>query len=207
MSYTTVFLDWDGTLCRSKFWDHWAEGEGAAAYAKIQTEFFGANHAFLSRWMHGQETAETASKVIAELTGVSPEHALKELRRSCQNMKFVSARIPELVNKLRTQGTAVVVATDTMDTFERWVVPALGLPGLFDGILNSYDLGALKKEAAADGTSAFFGKYMLKHALGPGECALVDDNTKNAVVKDFGIDFIQVTPERGIIEIIESFLV
>lgn len=80
-----------------------------------------------------------------------------------------------------------------MDTFVRWTVPALNLAQHFDAILDSYSLRALKRDKDELGQSKFFGKLLSKNRIDPTSTVLIDDGAHNAVVKDFGIQFIHAS--------------
>ncbi len=204
--YKVVFLDWDGTLCASRFWGQWATGEMAGAYQVIQNEFFAHHGDFIVRWMRGAESAETACSLLSGITGVSSEELLEGLAESCREMQFISIAIPSQIKQLRDKGVKVVLATDNMDTLSRWTLPALMLDGLVDEVLNSYALQALKRDISPLGESLFFAEYLKMHQILPGESLLIDDSGKNSIVESFGIDFEQVTKEKTATAILDSLL-
>jgi FMN phosphatase YigB (HAD superfamily) len=83
--------------------------------------------------------------------------------------------IPEMIAQLRAKGLKVVLATDNMDTFHRWTVPSLQLMSLFDDILSSFQLKALKSDCGAEGRSLFFAHYLQTHSIHRGESLVLDD--------------------------------
>jgi FMN phosphatase YigB (HAD superfamily) len=202
--YKIIFLDWDGTMSGSRFWGQWDKGENKKIYNKIQKDFFTLQSEFIVRWMKGEETAETCATLLAEITGKSSSALLSALEASCRHMNFISERLPGQIRVLRNEGVRVVIATDNMDTFLRWTVPGMGLRDLVDDILDSHSLSALKREALPSGRSAFFSNYLETHSLLPDEALLIDDNIKNKVVESFGIHFDRVTPNRGLVRILDS---
>jgi FMN phosphatase YigB (HAD superfamily) len=76
---------------------------------------------------------------------------------------------------IREQGIKVVLATDNMDAFCRWTVPAMHLGGIFDAILDSASLGVLKDDLVG-GRSPFFGPWLSDQRIAPSEAVLVDDS-------------------------------
>jgi beta-phosphoglucomutase-like phosphatase (HAD superfamily) len=90
-------------------------------------------------------------------------------------MTFADPETPRLVAQLRRRGVRVVIATDNMDSFSRFTVPALGLSEMFDDILNSFELKALKADCDAGGRSLFFQPYLRAQELAPAQCVLIDD--------------------------------
>ena len=206
MAYEVVFVDWDGTLSTSRFWGHWTnEPKKASHYGRIQRDFFLAQPNVLEAWMRGQYDAESIVRQIATDTGLEPDLLMTGLRESCVQME-VDARALELLGRLREQGTKTVIATDNMDTFTRWTVPALGLTDYCDEVLNSHSLRALKKDKRANGTSAFFADYFKRTNNNPARTLLIDDSPRNAVVEDFGMRFSRVSPDAPVASILETLL-
>jgi FMN phosphatase YigB (HAD superfamily) len=147
--------------------------------------------------MKGDYTFEQNIEMLAEELQFDEGTHFQELVKSCQRLRFVSPEVPELVRSLCTNGTIVVIATDNMDNFSRWTVPAMGLADIFDEILNSHDLGGLKRDKEEDGRSVFFSDFLQRRDVLPSECLLIDDGGHNGpVVRGFGIRFCQI--ERGI---------
>jgi FMN phosphatase YigB (HAD superfamily) len=192
-SLHTIFLDWDGTLSVSRFWAHWAhirpsDFEAIQAVWRDQPDL-------ITSWMRGGLTAETYVDRLAAASGLSSAELLEGLSVSCQAMEFIDGSVLELLSRLRQTGVRVVIATDNMDAFRRWTVPALGLQNQFDDILDSYSLGALKKDQDPSGRSRFFGTYLDQHQLHPRQALLVDDSASNHVVEQFGISYVKI--DRG----------
>ncbi|MGH7196978.1 MAG: HAD family hydrolase [Candidatus Saccharimonadales bacterium] len=198
MQYDVIFLDWEGTLSKSRFWGHWAaDARRQKDYNLIQKRFFENSHDIKQDWMLGKLSAEEAVEFIADLTNMSSANLLTGLQKSCEQMQFIDERILEQVGKLRQNGTKVVISTDNMDTFTRWTVPALKLDTHVDEVLNSHTLKAFKKETHADGTSKFFADFFAQYGVEPSRSLLVDDSINNKVVENFGMDYQQVTSGRS----------
>ena len=168
---------------------------------------FAARMQLLTSWMRGELCAEEVVRFIASEIGADSDELFAGLVESCRRMTFVSDELPELIRRLRETGTKVVIATDNMDTFTRWTIPALGLGDLFDDILDSHSLRALKQDSTPEGESAFFGRYMAKEGLSPEECLLVDDSMQTvAAVEGFGINVLKVKKGQNLVKALSALL-
>lgn len=186
--YDTVFIDWDGTLSKSRFWQQWQnDTQYAALYQTITAELFSDNKDVSRSWMRGELSSEDICHQLASTSDVSNDVILGALRHSCESMIVADGALDK-VEELRSLGVKVILATDNMDTFSRWTIPALSLGKKFDGILNSADMGFFKKEKDDTGGSLFFKDYLSTDGL----CALIDDSPDNAVVEDFGIKWLAI---------------
>jgi FMN phosphatase YigB (HAD superfamily) len=205
MEPKAIFLDWDGTICNSRFWGHWPDSDAySIAYTLIQDHLFKANPETLNDWMRGSQNAEDVMVALSHNVGLVPEELLAHLRESCERMQFVDEKILPLIEGIRRMGTKVVMATDNMDTFTRWTVPALRLDQHFDDILDSHSLKALKRDKDHNGRSAFFAGFLTDNDIDPATTVLIDDGLHNAVVRNFGMGFIHVTPTFPITAILSS---
>ncbi len=192
MRYKTVFIDWNGTLSDSKFWGHLEDKTHPKhhIFEKIEDSLFGSLKHLIKPWMRGEQTSEQIVHQIAKVADLNKEELISEFIESCKSMKLVSDRIFEITKQLQSQGVKVVVATDNMDSFTRWTIPALKLETMFDNILNSYDLGVLKGDFDDKGESLFFNWYLADHELSPTECVLIDDSEdKDGKIQGYGINY------------------
>lgn len=187
--YKVVFIDWDGTLSNSRFWERWT---GTDKYRLIQQALFVDGLEYIRLWMTGFLTHSKVLRYVESKTGISYEELAGELEYSARHMKFIDNEVTSLIHQLRSNGVKVVIATDNMDTFRLWSVPELGLEVLFDGILTSDMRGALKSESFDDGTSKFFAQYVTQNGIQPGQSVLIDNSLDIKVVEKFGIDFLHV---------------
>ena len=124
MKYKYVFIDWNGTLSDSKFWDSIPSLD---LFEKIQKSLFVKNKHFIKDWMRGKTQSE---KIVESISNDIEEDAafiFSELKKSCEQMKFASERTLPLISELRRKGSKVLIATDNMDTFKRWTAPTLKL--------------------------------------------------------------------------------
>lgn len=191
MGYKVVFVDWDGTLSKSKFWGRWA---GTPRYQQIQETLFRDGHSLLQDWMRGQISYKDIVRYVADRTGIPYKALEDELRYSSENMSYIESSVIKQIQELRANSIKVVIATDNMDTFQRWTVPALRLDALFDGILASNTQHALKTDFTGDGVnSTFFSRYLSQNLAKPSGMVLIDDNLGTKIVERAGIDFLHVT--------------
>ncbi len=206
MSVEALFVDWDGTLSHSKFWADCPPDVLDPEMVERFTSFlFKGSHDIVQQWMKGAQSTTAVVGMLAIEFGLDAHTLHSQLERSCRAMQFAHPAVPDQVRRLREQGIKVVIATDNMATFNDWTVPALGLRSMFDGILNSCQQGAFKKDIV-DGRSPFFDDYLHQHGLRSGETVLIDDSPHNAVVTQHGMGFRQVTPTSPIEAVLDSFI-
>lgn len=193
--YKIVFLDWYGTLSVSRFWGHLED----RITSKIESSLFGNLKPIIDPWMRGKHKSEDIIKELSDDTSLPYQMLLSEFIKSCENMKFVSEDIEGLVRKLRKKGTRVVIATDNMDSFTRWTIPAMNLQNIFDGILNSHDLKALKRDFDENGKTLFFGKFLKDFGVKHGESIIIDDGEdKDGKIQNSGIVYKKITYGEGL---------
>ncbi len=173
-----MLIDWHGTLSNSLFWEPWQAGTAVERRmaAALQEAMFRVNHHLLSPWMCGKLSSEDVVGRAASVAGVPFAGAMDAFIASCQSMRLVSDAIMPLIANLRSQGITVGIATDNLDSFTRWTVPALDLDRHVDVILNSADLGVMKGDTRDDGSSAFFGNFLHARRDLPGMTVLLDDS-------------------------------
>lgn len=194
-SYKTVFFDWNKTLSNSLFWEQLGNPEHKrhSWNADISTYLFEENRYLISEWMKGLVDSHGIVEKISFQYGYSPEILLEDLTESCRNMKFVSDEVLPLVQKLREKGMKCVIATDNMDTFMEYTVPAMDLKKHFDGFLVSSEKGLFKFDTEGD-SIPFFEKYLKENNLDYGEVVLIDDCIdKSGTYERLGFDILQVS--------------
>jgi FMN phosphatase YigB (HAD superfamily) len=197
-----IFLDWYNTLSQSVYWGHLATAD-PTLHATVRSALFDANVHMLVPWMLGRLTTEQVLACVAATAGLRYDWVLSEFIVGCECMAFVSPEVPRLVAQIRQAGVRVLIATDNMDAFTRWTVPALNLRALFDGVLNSCDLGAMKNDLGPDGRSLFFARYLAEHDLAPCQCLLIDDSADtHAAMHAIGMPYRHVTSPNQIVDIL-----
>lgn len=198
MSYEAVFIDWDGTLSNSRFWERWRDDPvDRVKYAKIQTTLFesAAGKSLIKSWMTGAYY-ENVLKELSEMTDLPRGELEDELQYSAENMKFTDEGVLKSIYRLREMGTLAVIATDNMDTFKLWTVPSLDLNEHFDHVLSSSSLKYLKSTAMLNGKSWFFHHYLNSMGILPEKTVLIDNSPCPPCVKETGINFRLVTDEQ-----------
>jgi FMN phosphatase YigB (HAD superfamily) len=205
--YSTVFLDWNKTLSHSRFWGHWQDINHPHnhIFKNIQAILFSNPSDPINDWMRGKYNTEQIIDFLATTTHQDYQLLLSEFIKSCQEMKYSTSQIPLLVKRLRAKGVKVIIATDNMDSFTRWTVPALQLDKVFDDVLNSYDLHVLKTDTDNNGESKFFkSEYIVDHL---SKNLLIDDILNmEQIVKKSKIDFLHVTQETKLEKYLEQLL-
>ena len=210
--YKCLFVDWHLTLSTSVFWEQFSDPAHPQhrLFAFMQSALFAPAgvEIWLLPWMRGAFTSEAVVQGVCRGTDLDPFFALQELQTSCQQMRLVSEAVPQYVADLRAKGLRVVIATDNMDTFHRWTVPGLRLHTLFDDMLNSWQLRALKEDVGQEGRSLFFADYLQAHGIGRGESLLLDDGDEafGRIIRQFGIDFQHIEPGKGVVPALQEIL-
>lgn len=175
MNVRVVFVDWYKTLSTSLFWQQRPGCRlSAAGSARAGSHVF-SRADLHQRWMLGWATAEDVCSLAAGGLGLAAADLLADLEHSCYRMEFDDPGSADALRAVREQGIKVVLATDNMDAFARWTVPALHLSGIFDAILDSALIGSLKDDLV-DGQSPFFGPWLSDQRIAPVEAVLVDDS-------------------------------
>jgi FMN phosphatase YigB (HAD superfamily) len=138
-------------------------------------------------------------------TGIEQNIIFNELIKSYKQMKYVSEEIPELINKIRAKGIKVIIATDNMDMFERFAVPAMKLNELFDGVLVSCNLKFMKGDIK-NNSIPFFDEYLNKHNLDYKDVVLLDDRIEDkGAYNKLGLQVIQITGHEKLISVLKEF--
>ena len=209
IKYKVVFIDWNGTISGSKFWGHLENPNNPNHYlfSRIENVLFGELRPFLKSWMRGQMTSEDILKLLSKKSNLPYNTILEEFIESCKTMTFTTTKLASLIRQLQNYKIKVVVATDNMDSFPRWTVPSLELSKIFDDILDSYTLKAMKGDFDSKNKSLFFADYLEKHDLEPGECILIDDSEdKDLKISKIGIEYRKIEPMIGLETELESIL-
>ncbi len=172
-----ILIDWSKTLSDSLFWSQLSEKKHPynRYYKKITNYLFVQNKDLVNLWMRGKYSSEEICKELEKVTGLQKEIIFKELIVSSQSMKLVSPKIPSLIKKIRKRGHKIVIATDNMDTFMRYTVPAMDLKSMFDGFLVSYELKCLKRDIT-NNKLAFLDTYMKQNNISNSDVVLLDDS-------------------------------
>jgi len=144
---------------------------------------------------------------IVSNSNLDRKNVFDEFVTGCRKMEYVSTEVLPLIKTIQNKGVKVFIATDNMDSFTRWTVPALRLNKIFDGILNSYDLKVMKSDADGHGNSLFFGRSLSLHKLRPGESTIIDDSEdKDNIIKNFGIEYRKIEPVIGFVPELKQIL-
>lgn len=204
-----LFLDWNGTLSNSFFWEHMRLSKDPSVkslYERWDTCLFCKPKEYIQGWMRGEYSTESVLKELATETDTKYEVVLKEFITGCKAMKFVSEDIPVIVKDLQKAGYYVLIATNNMDCFTRWTVSSMKLHLLFDEILNSFYLKGLKHEEIG-GKSVFFENIFTKYDVIPKNCIFIDDSAdKNGYIENLGIKYIQIKDSTEFLSVLESLL-
>jgi FMN phosphatase YigB (HAD superfamily) len=206
-----VFIDWNNTLSKSKFWEHLklSSTKDLKLFKKLEKSLFINNSHLLKPWMRGDLVTDDVVKIISKNTKIDIDYVFNHFIKSCKEMVFISKEIPELIKKIQHKSIKVYIATDNMDSFNKWTIPEMKLADLFDGIINSFDRKALKTDFDENGKNSFFKDVLKTEKINPKNAVLIDDSEdKNGNLSSFGIIYKRIdknfTLKDILIEIIED---
>ncbi|MDP3989022.1 MAG: hypothetical protein Q8P93_02200 [bacterium] len=183
-----LFIDFDGTICRDKFWRSLDE----EINRKIQKYLFQDNKDIVGDWMRGKYTSEEINQMVSEATGVVFEELWRAFEKDCKEMS-VSQSILQKILDLR-KGFYIILMTGNMDCFDRFTVPTLRLDNYFDSISNSYNEGKLKD----DNNGELFVEYAKRHNADLRDAIVIDDSPRVcSTFINLGGKAFQVTPDKG----------
>jgi FMN phosphatase YigB (HAD superfamily) len=205
MKPKVLFIDWDGTLSNSKFWENCINPDiDQRSILEFKSFLFEESKEVVVSWMRGDISTADVMSLGADRFGLNKSILCKELENSCRTMKFISPDIPKQIKKIQQKGIKVVIATDNMDTFNNWTVPSLSLEEIFDDIVDSPSRRALKADFN-DGHSPFFEPYLRELNIKAKDCVLVDNSLNNSVLKSIGMGFVHVNEESTLHSVLETY--
>ena len=195
-----IFIDWNRTLSFDLFWGHLKDGRHPNHHhlAPIEEWLFVKNRELIYPWMRGDISVEDIIERMSNDTKIPAKIILQELRHSCEIMQYCIVGLEGLVGDIQARGVKVVIATDNMDTFSRFTVPALKIDQLFDAYLNSYDMKHLKDDEEPADRIVFFDDFLAKNNLTYADVVLLDDSPdRSGKYQRLGFERIVIdSPER-----------
>ncbi len=198
-----IFIDWHNTLSNAGFWHHWQETHPEYAQL-IQGNFFANDVESTEQWMRGELSAEDVVTLLSKRIGIPEQVLFKGLRESAETLPLIDNAVMDLIKTIREAGIKTAIATDNMDTFLRWTVPALKLDTYFDDILDSHTRNALKADVDERGHSVFFHDYLVAENVRPEDAILFDDATDFA--DSFGLHYVTVTEDKPLRPSLEAYI-
>lgn len=198
-----VFVDWYKTLSFSNFWNHFYYDGRKSIYDKInQSLYVKPGIDLINNWMRGDLDYNYILNKVSKDIGESRDFLKEELVRSCKNLDVCKESL-NLIQKIREKGIKVVLASDNMDIFRKYTVPALKLEQYFDDFLLSNELGCLKGDSYEvlsnkgalgidNGGSPFFGNFLQNTGVKYNQTVLIDDSLPNSVNEKYGINYLRV---------------
>jgi FMN phosphatase YigB (HAD superfamily) len=195
MSQPIIFIDFDGTICHSKFWRSLDDDLAQ----KVQKLVFKDNRVKVNDWMRGKCTAEEINQLVADELAINYDELWEVFVKDCQTME-VDTEVLEKIQSLRDRYKTVLI-TDNMDNFSRFTVPALHLENYFDTIVSSSEVGKMKK----DDQGQLFVDYAVALGSSIQECYLLDDSMDTcSLFQELGGKAYQITPDRDTMYYLES---
>ncbi len=144
MKYQTILFDFDGVLCKGRFYEKTLLPSYRKVYDWIQENIFGKEE-LVHKWMRNQINSAGINQMISENTGIEYK-TLNELYEESIHKLKLEKEIISTAKQLKISGNKIGIVTDNMDIFTQITVPTHQLDMLFDSIINSADHGLLKKD-------------------------------------------------------------
>ena len=137
-----VVFDFAGTLCSCPYF----RPLGPAFLDLVTEKIFGkSSDQWADPWMRGDLSSREVAAYLSGLSGLTEDAILNGLQKGCRSLRFNPA-VYEFAKAQKRAGRKTVLATLNMDVFSQIVVPSHSLSSVFDVIVNTSDLGTLKKE-------------------------------------------------------------
>ncbi len=171
MMYKAILFDFDGVLCRDRFYTRTLFPEHKSVLDWIEVNIFG-NTPLVEQWMRGEMSSEEINRIIAEACAIEFELLHEKFLESVRCMQL-DIQVKKIVQRLKTQGVTVGLVTNNMDVFSDITVANHKLDKLFHVIVNSSDYGMLKK----DDTGKLFDIALEKLGFDIQDSLVVDDSS------------------------------
>lgn len=173
-----IFIDWNKTLSHSLFWEHLRgeEHPNHKYFEAMNRWLFTDNKDLITPWMRGELSVDNITERMGQETEIGSSIVSKELQYSCEQMQYSINGLENIIAKIRSKGMKVVIATDNMDTFTKYTIPAMKLNDIFDDIPNSYDMGYLKDDIDPPDKIPFFDEYLERNGWTYRDAVLLDDS-------------------------------
>lgn len=166
-----LLIDWYNTLCNSEYF-HFENPEVTDLFSK---RLFQDNRSLVVDWLRGNKTESDIIKRISD-KNTPPQMIKKAIDKGCDLVDFYDNEVIDKINILKNSGYKVILATNMMDTFMLKIVSKLNLRLIFDEILVSNEIGALKTDVDNTGELLFFKSLLGKDNLSYKDLVIVDDD-------------------------------
>lgn len=144
MSYQTILFDFDGVLCKGRFYEKTLLPDYPEIYDWIQINIFG-NKDLVQDWMRNRVHSIDINELIAKNTGIENEFLNQVYEESIRRMEL-EKEVRSMAESLKLSGKKIGIVTDNMDVFTKITIPNHRFDKSFDVVVNSADYGMLKKE-------------------------------------------------------------
>ena len=167
-----VFIDWHKTLCSRVFFQ-FIKRRNKKLFDKLEHRLFEEMPlAKFIDWMKGLVNKEEIIKELCQ-DDLNISTVSKIFQASCEKMKLDRPEYKKWIKRIRDKGKKVVIATDNVDAFEEYTVPALKLTKHFDAILCSSSLKYLKHDSKGK-KLLFFHDFLRNNNIKYEEAILLD---------------------------------
>lgn len=171
--YQTIFFDFDGVLCKDRFFNILTETH-PEIYNFIQENIFWKEGEMCNKRMKNEITIFDIHTYICEQTGIEYETLLRISEESIKRMK-INEDLIAIALQLKQQGKTIAIVTNNMDIFNTITIKYHKLDQIFPHIINSCDYALLKHEQ----NGKLFDIAMEKTGtINYDETLLIDDSAK-----------------------------
>ena len=168
MAITTILYDLGGTLVHFDFTP--INAKLAASSGKTPNEVKELVLPRYTEFCHGRMTGRQWHQFIAETFGVSMPY--NEFRRFWADIFWENGPMFGLARRLCANYRSYLLS-NTDEIHLPWCLEKFPLEALLDGMILSYQVGAMKPDRA------IYERGLAKFGLEPGECVFIDDLPAN----------------------------
>lgn len=139
-----VVFDFAFTLC-SDFFCKVTPPECPDWFYQFQRRIWSKHSPWMHPWMSGEIGSREIAEMMTRYIPMPAKQILATMEAGCRKLEFNPA-VLEFAKAQRAQGRRTALVTLNVDLFSRVVVPAHGLDGIFDVIVNSAEERDVRKD-------------------------------------------------------------
>lgn len=198
-----VFIDWNETLSFGKFYGHLVQ-QNPALFHRLEQKLFHEHKEMIRPWMLGQVTFDDICAVLQDDT-LTKDEIEQHFIDGARHLKLADSETFDLIQSIRRKGCPVIIATDHMDVFGRYIFPLHRLDRFFDGYICSTQTGAFKGDKNEANRLPFFEPYRQKHGLAYSEMVLIDNSSVSVeAAKSVGMKAVQIQSPQDVRKALEE---
>lgn len=170
-----IFLDFNWVISHNRFRSRLSQTH-KSAYEAIQENIFLSKTNLVQKRMKWEVHYRDIINIIYQKTLINLDVLEDILKEDCENMDIDR----DLVDYLSKLDYYLILVTDNMDCFDKWIFPTLIKSWRFEYIWSSCGAGHLK----ADSWWKVFVEIAQRYNIPIKKCYLIDDSLKNCMILD-----------------------